>query len=446
VDRLALELVDPGLIFVSSRGRISTPSPGLAIVDGRDLLVGLDAARSARLKPRRLHSRFWEMLSDDPLARPFPSHLRSADLAHAHLLDLWETEGGNDDQIVIAVPSLYSKEQLGLLLGIADACHMPVRGMVDAAVAAAVDRPGRTKCLHLDIHLHRAVLTELDRESEIVRGAVAEESRVGLLGLYDTWARALAKIFVRRTRFDPMHRAATEQVLYVQLHNHLAALTKQGATTVAIPSGGRRHTIEVGLEDVVGPVRPAYQTLSAWVRDRTDSAGTTLLVSNRLAGLPGLATHLRDSTETEVIELHPAAAASGALAHYDQICSSDRSLPFVTRLPAYDSRPAAVTVAVTPPSADAEKTEGPTHVVMGGVAHRISAGGIVLGSADSDTGDRRDRVMIRRRDHKVILEGPSSSSMTVNDVAVDGATVLTTGDRVRPAPDADEALLVTMVE
>ena len=36
--------------------------------------------------------------------------------------------------------------------------------------------------------------------------------------------------------------------------------------------------------------------------------------------------------------------------------------------------------------------------------------------------------------------------MMVNDVAVEGATVLATGDRVRPAPEADEALLVTMVE
>jgi hypothetical protein len=323
---------------------------------------------------------------------------------------------------------------------------MPVRGLVDAAVAATVDRPARSKCLHLDIHLHRAVLTELARGSEIVRGAVAEDSRVGLLGLYDAWARTLARIFVRRTRFDPMHRAATEQVLYVQLHNHLAALTKQGTTAVSIPSGGRRHTIEVGLEDVVGPVRPVYETLSAWIRDRSDSAETTLFVSDRLACLPGFATHLREGTDTEVIELHPAAAASGALAHSDQICSGGRSLPFVTRLPAYDSRPAAVTVAVTPPSGGAAKTEGPTHVVVGGVAHRISADGIVLGSADSDPEGAADRVRIRRHGHQVLLEGPSSSPMTVNDAAVEGATVLTTGDRVRPAPDADEALLVTMVE
>jgi hypothetical protein len=275
---------------------------------------------------------------------------------------------------------------------------------------------------------------------------VAEDSRVGLLGLYDIWARALARIFVRRTRFDPMHRAATEQVLYVQLHNHLAALTEQGTTTVAIPSGGRRHTIEVGLDDVVGPVRPFYESLSAWIRDRSEATEKTLFLSDRLACLPGLATHLREGTDTEVIELHPAAAAGGALAHGDQICSGGPSLPFVTRLPAYGSRPNAVTVAVTPPSGGAGKTDGPTHVVVGGVAHRISAEGVVLGSADSGAEGAADRVRIRRHGHQVILEGPSSSPVTVNDVSVEGATVLTTGDRVRPAPDADEALLVTMVE
>ena len=79
-------------------------------------------------------------------------------------------------------------------------------------------------------------------------------------------------------------------------------------------------------------------------------------------------------------------------------------------------------------------------------AHPISADGIALDSADSVTGDRSDRVRIRRQGHQVILEVPSSASITVNDLAVHDATVLATGDRVRLAPNGDEALLVTMVE
>ena len=137
MERLALELVDSGLIMVSPRGNVSAPSPGLAIVDGNTLEVGHDAARSARLKPRRLHSRFWQSLGTAPLARPFPHHLRAADLAHAHLQSLWALTGGTAEEVLVAAPGLWSEEQLGLLLGIAGAC---TRGSAFNAVA------GRAPC------------------------------------------------------------------------------------------------------------------------------------------------------------------------------------------------------------------------------------------------------------------------------------------------------------
>ena len=41
------------------------------------------------------------------------------------------------EAVILALPGTYSGDQLGLLLGIAQACGMPVRGMVDSAVAAA---------------------------------------------------------------------------------------------------------------------------------------------------------------------------------------------------------------------------------------------------------------------------------------------------------------------
>ena len=103
----ALELVDAGLQLVSQRGQLSQPSPGVAIIDGNDLVVGIDAECSARLKPRSLHSRFWQELNTAPLGRPFPSHLRTADLAHAHLQEVWDTADGGAEELMIAVPGVY---------------------------------------------------------------------------------------------------------------------------------------------------------------------------------------------------------------------------------------------------------------------------------------------------------------------------------------------------
>ncbi len=348
MERAALVVADSGLTVVGSRGNVSTPSPGLALLDGDGLLVGDDALRNARLKPRRVHSRFWQLLDTHPLARPFPGHLRTADLAHAHLSDVWRRIGRQPDEVILVVPGVYSAEQLGLLLGVAAAAEIPVRGMVDLAVAAAADRASRRRCLHLDLHLHRAVLTEIEHGSEVVRGRVWENDGVGLSGLHDLWARTVASLFVRQTRFDPLHLAVTEQLLYLDLPRHIEELSDSETTRITIPSGGRQHAIDLNRDDVVEASHRATTTISAWLRKCADLEGTTLLLGDHMASVPGLLEHFRGTAEADIRVLHPASAGSTALAHAERIVTEADALPFVTRLPGYDAGPPGpVTVPVT---------------------------------------------------------------------------------------------------
>jgi hypothetical protein len=417
------------------------------VVDGNTVEVGHDAARSARLKPRRLHSRFWQSLSTSPLARPFPHHLRTADLAHAHLQSLWTSAGGTAEEVLVAVPGLFSQQELGLFLGIAKSCGMPIRGLVDVAVAAAADRETRPCCLHLDLHLHRAVLTEMEHGSEIVCRAVEEEARVGLLGLQDIWARMLAQIFVRTTRFDPLHKAATEQILYLQLSDHLAALEQRDSTPVTISSGGRRHTVELDRDEVVRAAIPAYDLLSSWIRGRSADREATLLLGDRIAALPGLAAHLNQHTNLEISALHPAAAGSAVLHHADRIRSSASELPLVTRLPGYDARPPGpVTIAVNPPPRAAVEIETPTHLVFDGVAHPITEDAFRVGRIETTAGNGGEPVTIRRHRDQVVVEFPPGAEVLLNGEVLDGNAALTTGDRLRLGSSAVEILLVTMAE
>ena len=443
----ALELVDAGLQLVSSRGQLSQPSPGVAVIDGDDLVVGIDAECRARLKPRSLHSRFWQELNTAPLGRPFPSHLRTADLAHAHLQTVWDTADGGAEELMIAVPGVYSDDQLALLLGIAGALQIPVRGLVDAAVAAAADREVEPHCLHLDLHLHRAVLTELEHGEEIIRRAVHTEPRVGLLDLRDTWARAIAQIFVRATRFDPLHLAATEQVLYAQLTDLLEALAASASTHVRIASGGRQHTVELERIRIIDAAISAYDTLSSLVSDHAHPDGATLLLSHRAVALPGLLDHLSGIPDLNIVALHPAAAAAGALTHADRIRSSDSALECVTRLPGHDARPpGAITVAVTPPPDGARHL--PTHLVMDGVAHRIGSEDLTLDptGAENDGGRDRPLATVRRLSAQAILDAPAGAGVTVNGEPLEGRVVLAPGDRLRLGTSDREILVVAMVE
>ena len=447
METVSLELVDAGLQLVSPRGKLSRPSPGLALIDGRELAVGLDAESHARLNPRRLHSRFWQDLGTAPLGRPFPSYLRTADLAHAHLEAVWYTAGGNAEEVVVAVPGVYSDDQLALLLGIARELAIPVRGLIDAAVAAAADRELQPSVLHLDLHLHRAVLTELEHGDEIVRKTIRTEPRVGLLALRDTWTRVIAQTFVRATRFDPLHIAATEQVLYSQLTDHLEVLTEKDSTEVRIASGGRQHTVELDRARIIDAAMSTYNILSSLVNDHEHLRDTTLLLSHRAAALPGLVDYLEEHTESSVVVLHPAAAASGALAHADRISSPDPALPFITRLPGLDARPPGpVTIPVTPPR-DGER-HLPTHLVVNGVAHRIESEPLVLGPAGIVERANLDQpyASVRWLAGQAVLDAPAEVDVTVNGDPIEGRTALAPGDRLRLDSADQEILVVTMAD
>src|SRR5687768_823280 len=119
---LSLELIDAGLVVATQRGDtigVIAEEPGVAVLEETTTITGTEAAARIRLKPLLAHTNFWRDLSTEPLARPTREIRTSADLAFAQagsLLASCKGEGG--DGVLLAVPAGYSREQLGLLLGI----------------------------------------------------------------------------------------------------------------------------------------------------------------------------------------------------------------------------------------------------------------------------------------------------------------------------------------
>ena len=54
---LALDVTDAGVVGVGKGGALVRPSPGYAVVEDDRVLVGEEALRSARLRPRFVMSR-----------------------------------------------------------------------------------------------------------------------------------------------------------------------------------------------------------------------------------------------------------------------------------------------------------------------------------------------------------------------------------------------------
>jgi hypothetical protein len=439
VSLLALELNDAGILAVGGDGTISLANPGFALLESNAITVGRNAASRSRLEPRRVHTRMWADLDTKPLKRPFPTHLSTADLVHAHLDQIWTESARDADRVILAIPGRYSEHQLGLILGIAGACSMPVTGLVDSAVASAVDSTLPPAALHLDLQLHDAVFTVLSRDGGLDRIRV-EVADFGLAELHGCWAKLIAGEFLRTTRFDPLHLAETEQALYDRLPLWLRELRSAGSATITMRSGDLSHTIELPGETFAQTAVSIYDGLEGLVRELALGRDRpTLVLSHRAAILPGFADHLRRVAQTELTTLPIAAAAVGAIRHAEHIEEPGETLTFVTRLPiggqdTTDPDAAAGTAAL-------KTGQPPTHVMHGGVAHEITREPFAIGTAHpqdrhglslpGDTaGITRRHCSLRLVGELVILEDHSGHGTLLNGRPVDGTAELAAGDRL----------------
>jgi hypothetical protein len=444
VATIGIEVVDAALVAVR-KGAAAASSPGVALLDPAGLLVGAPAAAAARLQPVLASDRFWSDLSTESLARRDPP-LSHADLAHAHLASLWQDIAEDGDTAVFAVPGSMRLHQLGLLLGIARRVGIPVAGVVDAAVAACADLPARASVMHLDVQFHQAVLTELQGATVLRRRRVEIAPRAGLKAIYTAWAQLVSEALVRRTRFDPLHQAATEQQLHERLPEWLDALSDRETVDVAIDTEAGSFAATLRREQFTLAAEAWYAQLADLVHaGHHADAATTLALSARAALLPALGGRLASLPGLEEIALPVTAAAAAAAAHAAEIGPAE---------------PPALAIALARSHAAAsgrrrsESAARATHVILDGRAHAIDEHPLVIGLGagagrrielgGAGAGISRSHCTLVRRNNQVVVRDHSRYGTFVNGERVDGELPLGAGDRLRVGSPGVVLELVTV--
>jgi hypothetical protein len=177
---LGIDLNDAAITVVGG-GREPAPAPGYALARDGGMLFGLQAWRQARLHPRQSMNQFWRQLSEQPLSKALKDYASSADLVHAQLEEISADFPADLEGVIFAVPAYWTPAQLGLLLGIALELAIPVRGLVDSAIAATRrEYPGRD-LLHLDISLHDLTVTRIMQDGRSALGDRWTMERCGAL-------------------------------------------------------------------------------------------------------------------------------------------------------------------------------------------------------------------------------------------------------------------------
>ncbi len=410
-------------ITLSRGGEVLYREPGVAYVDGGDIVFGGNALARSRLHPRQSHNEFWQRLNADPVTPPGDAVENQADLVYLHLDAIRATADiEHGAELIIAAPATATTTQLAMLLGIVAEAGFKVRAIVDAAVAAACLQPLEGRCRVLDVALHRGIVTQLEigeaqtgDTPQLRRAAVDEVPATGFAALVEGWVDTVADHFVDSTRFDPLRIAATEQQVFDQVVAGIDADDAEFVIHVEHDNVSRR--VSVARRSFAAKSEQRYSLLAQALGAM--GAPGPVAITHRARKLPGLAAFLRAAGH-EVVPLAANAVASAALEHATHIVPAA----------ATDSEAAgARLIAALPISrarSPASRRLPPTHLLCGAIALPLAA------DTDASThpaSGAAPSFHVKCRDGRVSV-APAAAGVLLNGNPVTSEQPANTGDAI----------------
>lgn len=401
-------------------GEQSLHSPGYALLEGQQYRFGLEARAAARLRPRDINSRYWWQLNTEELQPALGPARHTADLVHAHLLDIHE-QAGQPQELILAVSSAMQREQLALLLGIIEQCPFDAVGLVNRSVALSSLYGGSGRVYHLEIQLQQAVISELKSDNGVVKlQTVFPLPGHGLLQLHDRIVEIIGSAFIRQTRFDPRRKADTEQQLYDRLPKLLHALVNDGEYDLDIAG----YRARLSRKDLTDAVKPLLAGISGVIG--TPGPEDHVLLDPVAATLPGFSVQFHNSQHLSDSNLPEAIAQ-----HLDQLVQGEQTLNFITALPILvPQTDDTVEIMVIP-----ERPVKPTHLMHGGCAYPLLVDGTRVDA----------QCELYFLDDIWQLRGDGLHSMQVNGVNYSPGQALFRGDSLDSA-DGYNALLIEVLD
>ena len=399
-------------------------SPGYALLDGGQYTFGNPARSAARLRPRDINTRFWWQLNTEPLQPALGPARHSADMVHAHLLDIHQ-KAGEPDELLLAVSGSMHRNQLALLLGIIQACPFNAVGLVNRSVALASLHGGAGRLFHLEIQLHQAVWTELTRTGDMLElHRTTPLPGCGLLQLQERLVEVIAAAFIRQTRFDPRRKADSEQRLYDGLPEALRALGDAAEHNLEV-NGYRARIIR---RDLLAAGERLFEGMTEAMG--TPAADDRLLLDPIAGLLPGLGERFPTG------EILPTGTLwEAATRHDERLVQRQEALNFITALPCLEERISPRSPATGPEAVEEEPEAAPvvqqaTHLLLGACARPL---------ADRTT--LADECELRGKDGQWQLHGTGAAAAQVNGRRYLPGTPLACGDRIEIPGDTVATLI-----
>jgi len=346
-----LEINDCGLRVFDGTSEV-LESPGVAIINSHEIITGTGAVMRARSHPTQVNQQFWRRLSLESVNSDNPGCRHHADLAYCHLKEI---AGLCDlpDEIALAVPGNFTREQLALLLGVIKESPFNAVALVDTATACLGGCAPRGVHLHVELHRHQTLVSRIDVAEHAQLDIAETVTDAGLQHFQEAWGRVFTDAFIMQCRFDPFHSAEAEQQLYDMLPLWIARAMRQGEVMAELDD----RTAKVSLRQLQDASTPILSRVRAMIENLSDR-NSVVFVSHRWAEIPG------GAQLAERIHLLPHNAVATALEQrWQEVHTESEQLRLVNSLTAAPATEVAVQV-------NAAAEAAATHLLYG---HRALA-------------------------------------------------------------------------
>jgi hypothetical protein len=453
---VALEL-DDRAVSIATEGSVLTTAPS-AVFDGTaGTLAGANAWRELRARPRAISTRHMGAV----LAQRATSARAEALLEAELKASFAEQPLAAGERLWIVVPSHAEARGLTALLGITRRLGLPVDGFVDSAAAAAAALGSERNTIVLGLGLHHAAATSVDFEGAQarVRRTVATE-RGGLIELYQVWLELVSTTLVRRTRFDPLHNAATEQQLFDAIPALAREAARSGSATASVTRGAEHFEATLTRDQFSQAAQPIYRSIVGLLHPlRSAGSPVAIVVPQLAAWLPGLREQFEQFVGCEWVSVPDGfAAAAVSLLDLPAPESDDTAVRLLRRLP--------LGHAATPQTHGAARellgqrragSPAPSHVLWEGRAFSLNTDSLVVGRGPPESPrqitlpdglagvSRRHCTFVRDGDEFVLLDHSTFGTL-VNGERVQERVRIHAGDRVRLGEPGVELALIAVGE
>lgn len=402
-------------IRVANDEQLIVSSPGYAVIRDNKIAFGKTAEQLAHIYPLTTHNDFWYKLGQDAIRSASNDIRHNADLAYMHLNEIYE-QAGEPINSLIAVPASLNREQLALFLGLLKAANFQQVKLVDSALLASNQILNNGHYSHIDIQLHQTVITQLgaDEDSEVIDSECSTE--MSMLGVYQQCAKLISEALIDQSRFDPLHNAETEQLLYEKIPSCLDSLSHASTTHFTIDYHGKGHSAVIKREAIIELLSPNYQA----IRNKINTSDK-LVVSHRCQQLPGF---LDDFTDALLLDEH--AVFTGAKQHAEFLHNADANSNYLSTLPLLKTDEVSS-------NKNQQETTHITHALIGHTAHRLNAQTVFFDAKhNSHQSTNQDiHYSIQATNDSYSIHPENNHSIILNDTPTKDTANLHLGDTVR---------------